>query len=97
MSAGRGTLRLAQYRSAIFYHTPQQQTASRWAKETLAQSGLFEKPVVTQIEQATEFYPAEDYHQKYLKKNPNGYCDIQLQSGKIKDILRMARQEKSAH
>jgi peptide methionine sulfoxide reductase MsrA len=43
---------------------------------------------VTQVEPAGEFYAAEDYHQKYLKKNPRGYCSIQLKAGKIEEILK---------
>ena len=81
-----------QYRSAIFYHTPEEQTAALKAKEVLNQSGVFKRPVVTAIEPAGEFYPAEDYHQKYLKKNPGGYCDIHLQSAQVREILQ--RQKK---
>lgn len=84
-----------QYRSAIFYHTSEQQVAAVQAKEILTQSGVFKKPIVTQIEPAREFYLAEDYHQKYLKKNPHGYCDIQLQSGKVREILRTVRQHRA--
>ena len=84
-----------QYRSAIFYHTPQQQAAARQATETLARSGVFKQPIVTAIEPAAEFFAAEEYHQKYLQKNPHGYCDIRLQSAKVRDILRAARQQPS--
>ena len=58
------------------------------AKEALDQSGIYKKPVVTQIEPAAAFYPAEDYHQKYLKKNPGGYCEINLQPEKVRQVLR---------
>jgi peptide-methionine (S)-S-oxide reductase len=65
-----------QYRSAIFYHSPEQQAAaeeSRAAYEKrLAEAGY--GPVTTEIVPAGEFYFAEDYHQQYLDKNPNGYC-----------------------
>ncbi len=80
-----------QYRSAIFCNTPEQQAAALKAKEILDRSGIFKKPVVTEITLAGEFFPAEDYHQKYLKKNPHGYCDIHLQPAKVREILRMAR------
>ncbi len=80
-----------QYRSAIFYHTPEQEIAAKSAKDLLDRAGIFDKPIVTEIKPASEFYEAEDYHQKYLKKNPFGYCAIQLQSKKISEILRAAR------
>ncbi len=82
-----------QYRSAVFYHTPAQQASALRAKEALNASGVFRSPVVTAIEPAGEFFPAEDYHQKYLQKNPHGYCDIHLQSAKVREILRKARQK----
>ena len=81
-----------QYRSAIFPHTPEQQAAAERAKAALAQAGAFQDPVVTTIEPAGEFFPAEASHQKYLQKNPHGYCDIQLQPTKVREALRAARQ-----
>lgn len=81
----------SQYRSAIFYHTPAQEQAAEKAKELLDHSGVFKKPVVTEIKAAGEFYAAEDYHQKYLKKNPFGYCSIHLQPKRVSEILRAAR------
>jgi methionine-S-sulfoxide reductase len=66
-----------QYRSAIFYHDDQQKQAAEKVKAEFDKSGRFDKPIVTQIVKATEFYPAEDYHQKYLVKNPGGYnCHV---------------------
>lgn len=82
-----------QYRSAVFYHTPKQQQAALKAKETLEKSGVFRKPIATSVEPAGEFYAAEDYHQKYLQKNPHGYCDIHLQSAKVREALRAQRQQ----
>lgn len=76
-----------QYRSAIFYHSPEQKKAALRAKELLEKSKIFRSVLATSIEEATQFYPAEDYHQKYLKKNPNGYCHIHLQSQKIAEVL----------
>ena len=84
-----------QYRSAIFYHTPQQQAAAMQAKKLLDGSGVFRTPVVTTIEPAGAFFPAEDYHQKYLQKNPRGYCDIQLQSAKVREVLRQKKSLRS--
>jgi methionine-S-sulfoxide reductase len=62
-----------QYRSAIFYHSKEQRKTAEKVKEALDKSGKWEKPIVTQILPAAEFWPAEDYHQKYLVKNPGGY------------------------
>ncbi|MEN6371624.1 MAG: peptide-methionine (S)-S-oxide reductase MsrA [Armatimonadota bacterium] len=58
----------AQYRSAIFFHTPEQERAARASKEQLESSGKFSAPIVTEIILASEYYPAEDYHQQYLEK-----------------------------
>src|SRR5204863_9144418 len=57
-----------QYRSVIFYHTPEQHAAAEESKETLDKSGRFKKPIVTLIEPAPTFYSAEEYHQRYLEK-----------------------------
>ena len=58
----------SQYRSAIFFHTPEQESEARLSKERLEKSGRFKKPIVTQIVPAVTFNPAEDYHQQYLEK-----------------------------
>ncbi|MDQ6929701.1 MAG: peptide-methionine (S)-S-oxide reductase MsrA [Candidatus Eremiobacteraeota bacterium] len=58
-----------QYRSAIFYYTPEQAQEARESKSALETSGRFNKPVVTQIEPATTFFAAEDYHQRYNEKH----------------------------
>ncbi len=57
-----------QYRSAIFFHTPEQAAVAIASKEKLQKSGHFTKPIVTEITPASEFYRAEDYHQRYLEK-----------------------------
>jgi peptide-methionine (S)-S-oxide reductase len=62
-----------QYRSAIFYHNDKQKRLAESSKAALAQSGRFEQPIVTEIQSATAFYPAEDYHQDYYQKNPIRY------------------------
>lgn len=61
------------YRSAIFYHTREQEQAARASKNRLEDSRRFVRPVVTEITEAGEFYPAEDYHQNYYEKNPVRY------------------------
>ncbi|MBN1505192.1 MAG: bifunctional methionine sulfoxide reductase B/A protein [Candidatus Eisenbacteria bacterium] len=57
-----------QYRSAIFFHGPAQETAARASKERMEKSGAFKRKIVTEIVPAGEFYRAEEYHQQYLKK-----------------------------
>ena len=62
-----------QYRSAIFYHNDKQHRLALQSKALLEKNKTFKEPVVTEVVQATEFYPAEDYHQHYYKKNPIRY------------------------
>ena len=57
-----------QYRSAIFYHNEKQKKAAIASKEKLEKSGKFRNPIVTAIVPISEFYKAEEYHQKYLEK-----------------------------
>ena len=63
----------AQYRSGIFYTSEAQKLAAEKTKAKVDASGFWKKPIVTEITKATEFYPAEDYHQDYLQKTPGGY------------------------
>lgn len=64
-----------QYRSAIFYHTPEQKTAAEEIIGELNAAEVFSQPIVTEVTAATIWYPAEDYHQDYYSQNPNqGYC-----------------------
>lgn len=65
-----------QYRSAIFFHTAEQQAAALDSKEQLVLSKKFKSPIVTQIVPATTFYPAEEYHQRYLEKQGITQCHI---------------------
>ncbi|HUR45003.1 MAG TPA: bifunctional methionine sulfoxide reductase B/A protein [Candidatus Saccharimonadales bacterium] len=66
-----------QYRSAIFYTTEEQKSVAEKVKSQVDKSGKWKKPIVTEIAKAKEFYIAEDYHQKYLVKNPSGYnCHV---------------------
>ena len=66
----------SQYRSAIFFHSPEQERAALLSKQKLQNSGHFSRPVVTQIVPATTFYEAEDYHQQYLEKRGLASCHI---------------------
>ena len=64
-----------QYRSVIFYHNEEQKDLAETYKKKLDQSGAFPNPIVTTIEPAATFYPAENYHQNYYNQNPfQGYC-----------------------
>jgi peptide-methionine (S)-S-oxide reductase len=65
-----------QYRSVIFYHSPEQQAAAEASKMRLDQSGRFKNPIVTFIEPAPAFYRGEDYHQRYLEKRGLSHCAI---------------------
>jgi peptide-methionine (S)-S-oxide reductase len=65
-----------QYRSAIFYHSPEQQQTAEASKARLSASGRFARPIVTEIVPATTFYVAEDYHQQYLEKRGLSSCHI---------------------
>jgi methionine-S-sulfoxide reductase len=71
-----------QYRTAIFYHTDAQKRLAEASKQQLAQSGKFTKPLVTDVTPASTFYPAEDYHQDYHKKNPVHYKLYRSGSGR---------------
>ncbi len=65
-----------QYRSVVFFHTPEQEVTARAAKETLQASGAFKRPIVTSIEAAPTFWRAEEYHQRYLERNSNAACGL---------------------
>jgi peptide-methionine (S)-S-oxide reductase len=63
----------SQYRSIIFYHSPEQKRIAEGTIEKVNASKKWPQPIVTQVLPAPKFYPAEDYHQDYLQKNPSGY------------------------
>lgn len=65
-----------QYRSAIFFHSTEQERVARASKEKVQASGKFRRPVVTEITPASTFYRAEEYHQKYLAKRGVSHCHI---------------------
>ena len=71
-----------QYRTAIFYHTDEQRRLAEVSKGRLAASGKFTDPIVTDIVPASAFYPAEDYHQEYYKKNAIHYTLYKEGSGR---------------
>ena len=65
-----------QYRTVIFFHTPEQDRAARESKAALEASGRFPRPIVTEILPAPEFWRAEDYHQQYLEKRGLSSCHL---------------------
>jgi len=65
-----------QYRSAIFFHSPEQEAEAKASKQALESSGRFRKPIVTQIVPAPAFFEAEDYHQQYLEKRGLASCHV---------------------
>ncbi|HTV56481.1 MAG TPA: peptide-methionine (S)-S-oxide reductase MsrA, partial [Terriglobia bacterium] len=65
-----------QYRSAIFYHSTEQEAAARASKDQLDRSGAYRRPIVTQILPAAEFWQAEEYHQQYLEKKGLTHCHL---------------------
>jgi|26BtaG_2_1085354.scaffolds.fasta_scaffold00706_5 peptide methionine sulfoxide reductase msrA/msrB len=78
----RGT----QYRPAIFYNNAQEKQIAEAAKQSLQDSGVYDKPVVIEIVPAGKFYPAEEYHQDYYKKNPIRYKAYTFNSGRYQFI-----------
>ncbi len=66
----------SQYRSAIFFHSAEQQAEAQASKEALEKAHRYSKPIATQIVPAVKFYPAEDYHQQYLEKRGLASCHI---------------------
>lgn len=63
------------YRSAIFYHSPEQEQAAREVKEEISDARIYDDPIVTEITAFDKFWPAENYHQEYFANNPNQpYC-----------------------
>ena len=66
----------SQYRSVVFYHSPEQKAAAEAKRSELEKAGKFRRPIVTQIEEAPTFYRAEEYHQQYLRKHGRSHCAI---------------------
>jgi len=67
----------AQYRSAIFYASPEQKATAETVIADLTRAKTWDAPIVTEVTPLDAFYPAERYHQDYYRRNPNqGYCQI---------------------
>src|SRR5207253_9150731 len=65
-----------QYRSVVFYHSPEQKAAAEESRNALVKSGRFKREIVTQIEPAPKFFRGEEYHQRYLEKRGLSHCAI---------------------
>lgn len=76
------------YTTAIFVHSEEQRQLAEASKLALAESGRFDKPIVTPIRDAAPFYPAEDYHQDYYRKEPKHYKEDRAKSGRDEFISR---------
>lgn len=77
------------YKTVIFYHDENQREEAEKSKEELGQSGLYNKPIATEIRKVETFYVAEDYHQYYYKKNPGHYNRYYQGSGRAKHIKKI--------
>jgi peptide-methionine (S)-S-oxide reductase len=71
------------YRAAIFYGSPEEKKIAEASKEKLASSAKFKKPIVTEILPAMKFWPAEEYHQKYYRQNPEHFEAFEQGSGRV--------------
>lgn len=80
-----------QYKTVIFYHNKDQLKKALKSKQELDQSGKYDKPIVTEIRPALEFYEAEEYHQEYAKKNPLQYKMYVIGSGR--EAYKKSRQQ----
>jgi peptide methionine sulfoxide reductase msrA/msrB len=83
-----------QYTSAVFYHDEEQKQIAKESKKELDNSGLFDEPIVTPIIEFTTFYPAEDYHQDFYKKDPDRYYSYRKGSGRDTFIMNKWSDEK---
>jgi methionine-S-sulfoxide reductase len=71
------------YRAAIFYGNAEEKKIAETSKEKLARSGKFKKPIVTEVLPSMKFWPAEDYHQKYYRENPEHFEAFEEGSGRV--------------
>lgn len=78
-----------QYKTAIFYHSEAQKKEAERSKEKLNNSGIYDKPIVTEIIPADDFYHAEEYHQDYYKKNPIRYKFYRSGSGRDRYLTKV--------
>jgi len=79
----------SQYRSAVFFQTDEEKRASDTSKQVIEQSKRFTEPIVTQIVMASQFYPAEEYHQDFYKKNPERYHEYRSGCGRDRRLTEL--------
>jgi len=94
-SSGSFYDRGSQYISVIYYNNQTQKAAAEKSKALLDKSGIFKLPIATKITEFTNFYPAEDYHQKYYKKSPARYNTYKKGSGREEFILGLWGDDKT--
>lgn len=86
-----------QYRSAIFYHSPEQQATAQAVIQELTAEGVFSQPIVTEVTPFDKFYLAEDYHQEYFANNPyQPYCQVVVSPKVAKMRQKFANRQKVA-
>lgn len=86
-----------QYRSAIFFHSPEQETIARQLIGELTAEKVWSDPIVTEVTPASTFYPAEDYHQEYFERNPSQpYCQYVVAPKVLKFRQKFAAKMKAA-
>jgi peptide methionine sulfoxide reductase msrA/msrB len=88
-AGGQFVDRGSQYVTAVFFHTPEQKHQAEDSRKKLNDSGVFKKPVVTEIKPAGQFYPAEDYHQNYFRTSPANYLRYRRGSGRDRYLERV--------
>ncbi len=93
-SGGQFVDRGSQYRTVIFYDDLEQKKAAEASQKKLSESGRFDKPIVTEIIELKNFYPAEEYHQDYYKKNPLRYKYYRHNSGRDQFIKKVWQDSK---
>ena len=86
-----------QYRPAIFYHNDAQRRLAEASKEEIDRTKTFSEPIVTEITQATEFYPAEEYHQDFYRKNPIRYKFYRLTCGRDARLTELWGSDRERH
>ena len=87
----------SQYRPEIFYHNDAQRQSAETSKEEIEQTKTFSAPIVTEITQATEFYPAEEYHQDFYRKNPIRYKFYRFTCGRDARLANLWGDEPERH
>ena len=88
-SGGQFVDRGSQYRTAIFYHSEDQKLEALRSRDDLDRSGIYDKPIVTEIREFSGFHEAEEYHQDYHRKNAMGYRQYRMASGRDPYLMRI--------